>query len=73
MTLAEAEQWFTRFDGWFEWNEAILNRKGYQTQRIILENFLDERMVYKLRTDDTVTSETPIRGKEGLIRKLATY
>lgn len=73
MTLEEAENWLAKFEAWFKWNKEILNRKGLQTQRILLENFLDERMIYKLRTDDTVTSDTPIRGKGGLIKKLASY
>ena len=73
MTLEEAENWLKKFEEWFIWNKAILDRKGYQTQRVLLENFLDERMLSKMHTDNSVTSETLIPGEGGLLRKLASY
>ena len=53
--------------------QKILDRKDIDTQRVLLENFLDERMYYKLQTDETITSETPVRGENGLIEKLGSY
>ena len=39
MTLVEAESWLAKFNAWFEWNKVILDRKGLETQRILLETF----------------------------------
>ena len=73
MTLEEAENWLKKIEEWIVWNKTILNRKNIKLKRVLLENFLDERMLSKMRTDDSVTSETPIPGEAGLLRKLASY
>ena len=73
MTLTEAENWLKGFTAWFKWNASILDNKCPVTKRILLENFLDERMLSKLRTDDTITSNTPVTGDGGLISKLRSY
>ena len=39
-------------------------------KRVLLENFLDERMLSKLKT---VTDKTPIRGAGRLLEKLASH
>ena len=62
MSLEEAANWLKKFEEWFNWNEAI-NKKEYQTRRVILTNFLEEKILSNLRTDDTFTRETPIRGE----------
>ena len=60
MTLEEARNWIRKFDEWFKWNAAILSRKDSVTQRVLLENFLDERMLSKIKSDITVTDATLI-------------
>ena len=60
MTLEEARNWIRKFDEWFKWNAAILNKKDSVTQRVLLENFLDERMLSRIKSDITVTDETLI-------------
>ena len=62
MSLEEAANWLKKFEEWFNWNEAI-NKKEYQTRRVILTKFLGEKILSNLRTDDTFTRETPIRGE----------
>ena len=69
MTLEES----VKFDQWFIWNKAILYRKGYHTQRVLLENSLNVRMLSKMKTNVTVTAETPIQGGGRLLKKLASY
>ena len=73
MRLEEAKKWIKKFDEWFKWNRAILERKDHDTQRVLLENFLNEKMLSKMKTDTTVADEIPIRGANGLLEKLATY
>ena len=73
MTLTEAENWLKGFAAWFNWNASILDSKSPVTKRVLLENFLDEKMLLKLRTDVTVTMDTPITGDDGLISKLRSY
>ena len=73
MRLEEAKKWIKKFDEWFKWNRVILERKDHDTQRVLLENFLNEKMLSKMKTDTTVADETPIRGANGLLKKLATY
>ena len=64
MTLTEAKNWLKGFAAWFKWNASILNSKCPITKRVLLENFLDERMLSKLQTDVTVTMDTPITAKK---------
>ena len=73
MSITEADNWLKGFTAWFEWNAPILDTKGPLTKRIILENFLDERLLSKLRTDVTVTLDTLVLGNRGLIDKLRSY
>ena len=73
MTLEEASNRLSNFDSWFQWNELVLNKKSTKHLRILLESFLDANMVSKLQTDDSVTSETPVRGPDGLLEKLEGY
>ena len=73
MTLEEAKNWIRKFDEWFKWNVGILNKKDNVTQRVLLENFLDKRMLSKIKSDITVTDARLIRGANGLLEKLASY
>ena len=73
MTLTEAENWLKGFVYWFNWNASILDSKSPVTKRVLLENFLDDKMLSKLRADITVTIDTPIAGDDGLISKLKSY
>ena len=73
MTLEEARHWIRKFDQWFDWNSAVLAKKSRQTQRVILENFLDDRMISRVKSDATVNPDTPIRGPDGLLEKLESY
>ena len=73
MSLEEARNWIRKFDEWFKWNEAILERKDDVTQRVLLENFLDERMQSRIKTDLTINENTPIRGTGGVLDKLISY
>ena len=64
MTLA-VEKKITQLLGYvqqftFKWNAAILNKKDSVTQRVLLENFLDKRMLSRIKSDITVTDETLI-------------
>ena len=73
MTLTEAENWLKGFVSWFKWNAPILDSKSPATKRVLLENFLDDKMLSKLRADITITIDTPISGDDGLISKLKSY
>ena len=73
MTLEEARTWLRKFDKWFEWNAPVLAKKNQDMQRAILENYLDDRMLSRMKTDATVKPDTPIRGPNGLLEKLALY
>ena len=73
MSITEADNWLQGFTAWFEWKAPILDTKDPITKRIILENFLDERLLSKLQTDTTVTMGTPVLGNNGLIDKLRLY
>ena len=53
MSITEANNWQKGFTAWFDWNAAILDSKGPLTKRVLLENFLDKRLLSKLRTDVT--------------------
>ena len=57
----------------FIWNSTVLSKKGNVTQRVLLENFLDERMLSRIKLDVTVTATTPIQGPDGLLAKLESY
>ena len=73
MSLTEADNWLKGFTAWFDWNAPILNSKGPLTKRVLLENFLDERLLSKLQTDNSVTLDTPVLGHGGIIDKLRSY
>ena len=73
MSITEADNWLKGFTAWFEWNAPILDTKDPITKRIILENFLDERLLSKLRMDVTVMMSTPVLGNNSLIDKLRSY
>ena len=73
MTLTEADNWLKGFAAWFEWNAPLLNSKGPLTKRVLLENFLDERLLSKLQTDTSITMNTPVLGHGGVIDKLRSY
>ena len=47
MTLTEADKWLKGFAGWFKWNPSILDSKCPLTKRVLLENFLDDRLLLK--------------------------
>ena len=51
----------------------ILNSKGPLTKQVLLENFLDERLLSKLQTDTSITMNTPVLGHGGVIDKLRSY
>ena len=73
MTITEAENWLKGFVSWFKWNAPILDNKDPATKRVLLENFLDDKMLSKLRADVTITDDTLIEGDGGLISKLRSY
>ena len=73
MSITETDNWLKGFTAWFDWNAPILDSKGPLTKRVLLENFLDERLLSKLKTDVTVTMDTPVLENEGLIDKLRSY
>ena len=52
---------------------TILNSKGPLTKRVLLENFLDERLLSKLQKDTSVMIDTPVLGHRGIIDKLRSY
>ena len=73
MTLEEARIWIRKFEQWFRWNATVIAKKDCETQRVLLENFLDDRMLSRVKSDATVTPDTPVRGLDGLLAKLETY
>ena len=73
MSLEEARLWIRKFDQWFVWNAKILSKKGLVAQRVLLENFLDNIMLSKVQSDETVTNSTPVQGPNGLLKKLESY
>ena len=73
MSLTEADNWLKGFTALFDWNAPILNSKGPLTKRILLENFLDERLLSKLQMDDSITMDTPVLGHRGIVDKLRSY
>jgi hypothetical protein len=73
MSLSEADNWLKGFTVWFDWNAPILNSKGPLTKGILLENFLDDRLLSKLQTDDSITMDTPVLGHGGIVDKLRSY
>ena len=73
MTLEEARYLLRKFDQWLIWNAKVFSKKGLVAQRVLLENFLDERMLSKVNSDITVTSSTPIQGPDKLLKKLELY
>ena len=60
MTLEKARHWLRKFNQWFWWNATVLTKKDCETQRVLLENFLDERMLSRVKWDVMVTANTPI-------------
>ena len=68
MSLEEAWHWLRKFDQWFIWNATVLSKKGSVTQRVLLENFLDERMLSRIKSDVTVTATTPIQDLSDSLR-----
>ena len=73
MSLTEADTWLKVFTAWFEWNASILNSKDPLTKQVLLENFIDERLLSKLQTDASITMNTPVLGHGGVIDKLRSY
>jgi hypothetical protein len=73
MSLTEADNWLKGFTALFDWKAPILNSKGPLTKRILLENFLDERLLSKLQMDDSITMDTPVLGHRGIVDKLRSY
>ena len=73
MSLEEARLWIRKFDQWFVWNAKILCKKRLVAQRVLLENFLDNRMLSKVQSDETVTNSRPVKGPDGLLKKLESY
>jgi hypothetical protein len=73
MSLSEADNWLKGFTAWFDWNAPILNNKDPVTKRVLLENFLDERLLSKLQIDDSITMDTPVLGHGGIVDKLRSY
>ena len=73
MLLEEAQHWLRKFDQWFKWNTTVLSKKDNVTQRLLLENFLDESMLSRIKSDITVTDAMPIQGPNGLLAKLESY
>ena len=73
MTLEEAKNWIRKFDEWFKWNAPVLDKKDKLTRRVLLENFLDDRMLSRIKSDISVDEDTPIRGANGLLVKLESY
>ena len=73
MSITEADTWLRRFTVWFEWNAPILDTKDPITKRVLLENFIDERLRSKLRADTTITTNTPVLGTNGIIDRLRSY
>ena len=68
MSLEEARHWIQKFDKWFKWNATVLSKKDNVTQRVLLENFLDERMLSRIKSDVTVTDATLIQGHNRLLK-----
>ena len=73
MTHEEARIWLRKFDQWFKWNANILQKKGLVAQRVLLENFLDNRMLSKVQLDGNINESTPIQGPDGLLKRLESY
>ena len=73
MTLEEARIWLRKFDQWFKWNTNVLQKKGLVAQRVLLENFLDNRMLSKVQSDGTINKNTPVQGPDGLLKRLESY
>ena len=73
MTLEEARIWIRKFDQWFVWNVKILNKKGLVAQRVLLENFLDDRILSKVQSDVNINDSTPVQGPDGLLKRLELY
>ena len=40
---------------------------------MLLENFLDNIMLSKVQSDETVTNSRPVKGPDGLLKKLESY
>ena len=51
----------------------MLDKKDKITRRVLLENFLDDRMLSRIKSDISVDEDTPIRGANGLLVKLESY
>ena len=73
MTHEEARIWLRKFDQWFKWNTNILQKKGLVAQRVLLENFLDDRMLSKIQSDGKIDENTPVQGPNGLLKRLESY
>ena len=73
MTLEEARIWIRKFDQWFVWNAKILHKKGLVAQRVLLENFLDNRMLSKVQSDVNINDSTPVQDLDGLLKQLESY
>ena len=73
MSLTEADTWLKGFTAWFEWNASILISKDPLTKRVLLENFIDERLLSKLQTDASIRMKTAVLGHGGVIDKLRSY
>ena len=67
MSITEADNWLKGFAAWFDWNAPIPDSKCPFTKGVLLENFLNERLLSKLRTNVTVTMDTLVMGNKGLI------
>jgi len=73
MTLEEARIWIRKFNQWFVWNATILSKKGLVAQRVLLENFLDDRMLSKVQSDGIINENTPVQGPDELLKRLESY
>ena len=73
MTLEEARIWLRKFDQWFKWNAIVLQKKGLVAQRVLLENFLDNRMLSKIQSYGKIDDNTPVQGPNGLLKRLESY
>ena len=70
MNLEEFNVWSDRFDAYYKQNEKILTSKNMSVRREVFFNCMEASLVQELRTDPTITDETPMIGDNSCLSKL---
>ena len=69
-TLEEANIWFDGFTAYFNHNEKFLEKLSPLVRRQLLNNAIEAGLASALQTDDEITIDTPIIGRDRCLTRL---